>query len=136
MKPGGAGGDAARFLACGPRTGPAADQAVGETAGQRGAPGRIRTCGTRFRKPLLYPLSYGGPATTPAPTVRGLPQVSRTRGRAVCQGRRGRSAMALECDVAVLGMGACGTGTRRLRVLGPDTSPLLPGPGPHEHREE
>src|SRR5664280_1949799 len=26
----------------------------------RSAPGRIRTCGTRFRKPLLYPLSYGG----------------------------------------------------------------------------
>ena len=26
----------------------------------RGAPGRIRTCGTRFRKPLLYPLSYEG----------------------------------------------------------------------------
>jgi hypothetical protein len=25
-----------------------------------GAPGRIRTCDTRFRKPLLYPLSYGG----------------------------------------------------------------------------
>jgi hypothetical protein len=24
------------------------------------APGRIRTCGTRFRKPLLYPLSYEG----------------------------------------------------------------------------
>ncbi len=24
------------------------------------APGRTRTCGTRFRKPLLYPLSYGG----------------------------------------------------------------------------
>ena len=24
-----------------------------------GGPGRIRTCGTRFRKPLLYPLSYG-----------------------------------------------------------------------------
>jgi Phage integrase family len=24
------------------------------------APGRIRTCDTRFRKPLLYPLSYGG----------------------------------------------------------------------------
>jgi hypothetical protein len=22
-------------------------------------PGRIRTCDTRFRKPLLYPLSYG-----------------------------------------------------------------------------
>jgi hypothetical protein len=26
------------------------------------APGRIRTCGTWFRKPLLYPLSYGGNA--------------------------------------------------------------------------
>jgi hypothetical protein len=25
-----------------------------------GAPGRIRTCGTWFRKPLLYPLSYEG----------------------------------------------------------------------------
>jgi hypothetical protein len=24
------------------------------------APGRIRTCDTRFRKPVLYPLSYGG----------------------------------------------------------------------------
>jgi hypothetical protein len=24
------------------------------------APSRIRTCDTRFRKPLLYPLSYGG----------------------------------------------------------------------------
>jgi hypothetical protein len=26
-----------------------------------GAPGRIRTCDARFRKPTLYPLSYGGP---------------------------------------------------------------------------
>src|SRR2546427_10550583 len=25
-----------------------------------GAPGRNRTCDTRFRKPLLYPLSYEG----------------------------------------------------------------------------
>ena len=24
------------------------------------APGRIRTCDTRFRKPVLYPLSYEG----------------------------------------------------------------------------
>jgi hypothetical protein len=24
------------------------------------APGRIRTCDHRFRKPMLYPLSYGG----------------------------------------------------------------------------
>ncbi len=26
------------------------------------APGRIRTCDTRFRKPVLYPLSYEGGA--------------------------------------------------------------------------
>jgi hypothetical protein len=26
----------------------------------QGAPGRIRTCDTRFRKPVLYPLSYEG----------------------------------------------------------------------------
>ncbi len=25
------------------------------------ASGRIRTCGTWYRKPVLYPLSYGGP---------------------------------------------------------------------------
>jgi hypothetical protein len=30
--------------------------------GSRGAPGRIRTCDARFRKPTLYPLSYGGGA--------------------------------------------------------------------------
>ena len=29
-------------------------------AGLAGAPGRTRTYDTRFRKPLLYPLSYGG----------------------------------------------------------------------------
>jgi hypothetical protein len=27
---------------------------------KRGAPGRIRTCDARFRKPMLYPLSYEG----------------------------------------------------------------------------
>lgn len=32
---------------------------------ESGTPGRTRTCDTRFRKPLLYPLSY-----------RGLPQFS------------------------------------------------------------
>ena len=32
------------------------------------APGRIRTCDTRFRKPLLYPLSYEG--RRPDRTVR------------------------------------------------------------------
>jgi hypothetical protein len=29
-------------------------------AEEKCAPGRIRTCGTRYRKPVLYPLSYGG----------------------------------------------------------------------------
>ena len=28
--------------------------------GLDGAPGMNRTCDTRFRKPVLYPLSYGG----------------------------------------------------------------------------
>src|SRR3954454_17396678 len=41
-----------------------------------GGPGRIRTCGTRFRKPLLYPLSYGAVAwrrVVAAPMGRGYP---------------------------------------------------------------
>ena len=33
---------------------------LGETVANIGAPGRTRTCDLRFRKPLLYPLSYGG----------------------------------------------------------------------------
>jgi hypothetical protein len=31
------------------------------------APGRIRTCDTRFRKPVLYPLSYEGPVKNLTP---------------------------------------------------------------------
>ena len=31
-----------------------------ESLGKKGAPGRNRTYDTRFRKPLLYPLSYEG----------------------------------------------------------------------------
>ena len=27
---------------------------------EKDTPGRIRTCDPRFRKPMLYPLSYGG----------------------------------------------------------------------------
>ncbi len=30
--------------------------------GQKGAPGRDRTCDHRIRSPLLFPLSYGRPA--------------------------------------------------------------------------
>lgn len=39
-------------MSCGP------SPPVGRGCGS--APGRIRTCGSRFRKPLLSPLSYGG----------------------------------------------------------------------------
>ena len=31
-----------------------------DAAGFTGAPGRIRTVDTRFRRAVLYPLSYGG----------------------------------------------------------------------------
>jgi hypothetical protein len=36
----------------------ASDRSVAPT--HPNAPGKIRTCDTRFRKPVLYPLSYGG----------------------------------------------------------------------------
>lgn len=40
-----------------------------------GAPGRIRTCDTRIRRPLLYPLSYEGTASrVPAENVRAHPE--------------------------------------------------------------
>src|SRR4051812_33901724 len=42
------------------------------SAGDRGAPGRIRTCGTRFRKPLLYPLSYEGSSRARAAPPTGV----------------------------------------------------------------
>src|SRR5262249_20314048 len=38
---------------------PVGEKAQGRAA-RDGAPGRIRTCDARFRKPTLYPLSYGG----------------------------------------------------------------------------
>jgi hypothetical protein len=34
---------------------------AGLRRGELGAPGRIRTCNLRIRRPLLYPLSYGRP---------------------------------------------------------------------------
>jgi hypothetical protein len=36
-----------------------------------GGPGRIRTCDTRFRKPLLYPLSYGAGRSTVQQSMPG-----------------------------------------------------------------
>ncbi len=35
-----------------------------------GAPGRIRTCGTWIRNPMLYPLSYGGFLEPSKPQLR------------------------------------------------------------------
>src|SRR5690606_1725120 len=65
-----------------------------------GAPGRIRTCDTRFRRAVLYPLSYEGiRAACVGPVVRGTTGV-----RVPDRGRRvGRSGP---------GVGAA-TGTRR-----------------------
>ena len=40
------------------------------TCGNAGAPERIRTSDTWFRKPLLYPLSYGSPAEAVGPLCR------------------------------------------------------------------
>jgi len=42
--------------------------AAGAFVGVSCAPGRTRTCDARFRKPTLYPLSYGGGAED-RPTV-------------------------------------------------------------------
>ncbi len=43
------------------------------------APGRIRTCGTRFRRAVLYPLSYGG-ETCPVSLAKGWHRVRRWGG--------------------------------------------------------
>ena len=42
-------------------------------------PGRIRTCDPRFRKPMLYPLSYGG-APSQYPEPRADVQAGRVPG--------------------------------------------------------
>ena len=42
------------------RIAPAGFASTAKTLENIGAPGRTRTCDLRFRKPLLYPLSYGG----------------------------------------------------------------------------
>lgn len=36
-----------------------------------GAPGRDRTCDTRLRKPVLYPLSYGRQTKSPLMDIEG-----------------------------------------------------------------
>ena len=57
--------------------------AIGRTSRcSPGAPGRIRTCDARFRKPMLYPLSYGSGAGA-------------KRGRKPRSGRRGPAGTAM-----------------------------------------
>src|SRR6476619_2973418 len=77
------------------------------TCGSLGAPGRIRTCDTRFRKPMLYPLSYEG-----------------RRGLSTSRGRRGslarRPARVRPGYAGGMGHGhnhGAGTGTARRRRL-------------------
>ena len=48
--------------------------------GLAGGPGRIRTCGTRFRKPLLYPLSYGAPWRAAVPCAAAGERLSGASG--------------------------------------------------------
>jgi hypothetical protein len=45
-----------------------------------GAPGRIRTCDTRFRKPMLYPLSYGGGGGAESSAESALTRSAQTVG--------------------------------------------------------
>ena len=56
-----------------------------------GAPGRDRTCDLRFRKPLLYPLSYGSVVRRPGGRRAGAQGIPRGAGRAgPLRRRRGR----------------------------------------------
>src|SRR5258707_991902 len=55
------GGGGLILLVCGGRAPPARSPPADSRIAARScdAPGMTRTCDTRFRKPLLYPLSYG-----------------------------------------------------------------------------
>ncbi len=99
-----------------------------------GAPGRTRTCDTRFRKPLLYPLSYEGlpalrAAATQHPMVTALsvdrsrearlPRAWQRRLRAdarLAAGPHGRRVPHMEQGLPV----SSGHGTRRGRRLPPE----------------
>ena len=65
-----------------PRAEPGNVRAPGGARQCHSAPSRIRTCDTRFRKPMLYPLSYRGADRRPAATRWWARQPSRPYGRA------------------------------------------------------
>ncbi len=52
-----------------------------------GGPDRNRTCDTRFRKPLLYPLSYGADIIVPS----SLPRFNARFPEGLSQGNRGEN---------------------------------------------
>ena len=52
-----------------------------------GAPGRNRTCGLWFRKPSLYPLSYGGLARVLDTVHKGVHNLRNARARSNCSRR-------------------------------------------------
>ncbi len=60
----------------------------GRQRSRTSAPSRIRTYDTRFRKPMLYPLSYeGAPGRPPADRVRSRFSVEHPAARRCCEDR-------------------------------------------------
>jgi hypothetical protein len=78
-----------------------------------GAPGRIRTCGTWFRKPLLYPLSYEGDAcqATCQPAAAGARAYPTIRSRQATMPRAGSTSDIVACR-------AGGLHRRRIQPIG------------------
>jgi hypothetical protein len=75
-----------------------------------GASGRIRTCDARFRKPTLYPLSYGG--TAAAGPLNGAPTTARVAAQAATSGGHrtpGGHTYVLQSDGAGPGQPPAGT---------------------------
>ena len=54
---------------------------LSQTDSVPGASGRIRTCGTWYRKPVLYPLSYGGRTGRGRCAVKTTGRPTRSRNR-------------------------------------------------------
>jgi len=90
------------------------------------APGRIRTCDARFRKPMLYPLSYEGLRNDPSCVV-GVSRLGSSilRSRRSAAGSRWCRAGPVRGPVARIGPGG-GLPTPRARREQITTAPHLP----------
>ncbi len=108
------GGRRGRSGGGGPRRGP---------DGFSGAPGRIRTCDTRFRKPVLYPLSYEGLLVVSAGQSPLPPPPQCDSPRPVPRESRGAFARSWRCSGATLPL------LRRLTTPGEIVGPHALGPG-------